>query len=831
MDKYCRNRFCARRLLVAFMLGTTAIFFAVLASTQANLRIVSSPSVTSVTPESCNGRDDDGDGQIDEGLGTFSAGLGVCRTTVPACTNGQIGIPGPGAPSTESCNGLDDDCDGEIDEIGCAAVHVSPFGTDATANGTTSAPFRTIQAAINFVVANASQPRQIQVAASASCGTQTTFNYNENVVMANGISVYGGYQAVGTSWPRCAGLVTRIVPTVAEGVRFPATVVDPTILSGFTIGQPTLATTSGVTVDGAQNVMLNSLVIPGASNVQRSYGVNIINGGQATVTNSNIFGGAGTVESIGVRVVNSLVTVTANCTSPFNATSQCFKSATLGNIGIHGRAATGTGESYPVLLDNSPASVVERTSLHSNGGDTSAGVRVKGNGAGVRVHDNYIAALGASQDAHGVWAEDCGDATPWVVHNFSISVSGTNSNSRASGVRAMGSCHPVIEANTLVSGPTESSFGFGDGIRCGLNASLIASNCVVDNNSIRGGGTTSAGVFCEDQSCGRIERNTFSKEAASSPVNSIGIRLGLTSPLVERNVIVGGCGSTSSTGIMATGGGARIANNFINGAAGCSNTPATSTGVLVVNTADATEIDLHSNTIAARDTTNGNCTSVGLQIDASPTSPPTQGKGIVRNNIIHGGDCANARYGVREVTSSADPRVFENNDIVPAGATTALYLNEGSTAITTAAGVNALTDMTVSNTVAVDPLFVSYPTDLHLQSGSPVRNAGTSQAAPDIDIDGDLRDPFMPDMGADEVDGPLLLLLAITQENLDIVVSFEGVADRTYRLERKSAMTDPSWQSIPGVNDLTLPASGATEIADPGAIDLGRAFYRVSLLP
>ncbi|MFL6584797.1 MAG: hypothetical protein ACJ8KU_09815 [Chthoniobacterales bacterium] len=43
---------------------------------------------TSVTAESCNGRDDNGNGQIDEGLGTFSSGLGVCRTTVPACMNG-----------------------------------------------------------------------------------------------------------------------------------------------------------------------------------------------------------------------------------------------------------------------------------------------------------------------------------------------------------------------------------------------------------------------------------------------------------------------------------------------------------------------------------------------------------------------------------------------------------------------------------------------------------------------------------------------------------------------------------------------------------------------
>jgi hypothetical protein len=215
----CRDRFSAR-LLAAFALGTAGVFFAVLGSTQADLRIDqrirSSLSANNVTAESCNGRDDDGDGQIDEDLGTFSAGLGVCRTTVPACTNGTLGIPTPGAPSNEVSNGLDDNCNGEVDELGSSAVHVSPTGSDSTGTGTANLPFRTIQVAINFAAANG--PPRVYVAAGATC--LSSVNYTENVVMANGISVYGNYQATGTNWPRCAGSVTRIVSSVAEGFNF-----------------------------------------------------------------------------------------------------------------------------------------------------------------------------------------------------------------------------------------------------------------------------------------------------------------------------------------------------------------------------------------------------------------------------------------------------------------------------------------------------------------------------------------------------------------------------------------------------------------------------------
>ena len=43
----------------------------------------------------------------------------------------------------------------------------------------------------------------------------------------------------------------------------------------------------------------------------------------------------------------------------------------------------------------------------------------------------------------------------------------------------------------------------------------------------------------------------------------------------------------------------------------------------------------------------------------------------------------------------------------------------------------------------------------------------------------------------------------IMRNGPDIVVTFWAEQGATYRLERKLQITDPLWQSIPGVNDLT----------------------------
>jgi hypothetical protein len=218
---------------------------------------------------------------------------------------------------------------------------------------------------------------------------------------------------------------------------------------------------------------------------------------------------------------------------------------------------------------------------------------------------------------------------------------------------------------------------------------------------------------------------------------------------VDNNVIAGGCGATA-IGVRAQNSFARVQNNRISGG-GCNQVsttaPQQSWGMRVLTSSGQNELDVHSNDIDGAGMAAA-CTSGAVDLDVVGT-PPAGGVGIFRNDILRAGICTTARYGFREASAAADPRIFEHDDLDPAGAPTALYLDSNATAINTAAGVNALADMTVSGTLSANPLFVTYPTDLHLQAASPCVNAGTAAGAPAADMDGALRDTT-PDIGADE---------------------------------------------------------------------------------
>lgn len=69
---------------------------------------------------------------------------------------------------------------------------------------------------------------------------------------------------------------------------------------------------------------------------------------------------------------------------------------------------------------------------------------------------------------------------------------------------------------------------------------------------------------------------------------------------------------------------------------------------------------------------------------------------------------------------------------------------------------------------------------------------------------------------------------SITRNGSDIVIGFDAVQRATYRLQRKLNITDATWGTVSGVNDLTAANDGPAQFTDSGALNLGQAFYRVA---
>jgi hypothetical protein len=700
--------------------------------------------------EACNDADDDCDGDVDEDLGDFTCGIGACAATEPACSAGVVGVcmPGTGATDDSVCDSIDDDCDGLVDED-CGCVTVAPTGNDTTAvTGDNLTPFRSIQAAIDWAAADATRPRQVCVAAGAACGAST--NYQAAVTMSDGISVYGRYES--TTWTRCGNSTVTIRPGVDVGVLFPDTISSTTVLAGFRVERHNSATTAGVTLDGATNVTLADLVIDNTPTVTSSYGINLINGAEALITRSVIYAGNGDAESYGVRSVGSRPTIRDNCNA-YDSAGRCNDFCGATNRAIRGRFTAGPGVTAAVYLQDSPNAVVEQTAMCGNDADEGSGIRVRGDATGLVIRANLINAWGGADDSHGIWLEDCGGAAPWIVDNTFIAAAGDSINTRVDGIRAIGDCHPVIDTNLQITGGAEGGTLGANGVYCGASA-IGASRCaVLGNLDIEGSGRafppTSVGVRCDDGGCLRIEGNRISGRGGQE---SWGIYLGASGTFIRGNEIIGGCASVSSIGIHAEGAYARIENNFVHAydlsecTAGMVGNVMRSTALHVVPTNAPGELDVHSNTLEAHANASGaSCTAIGIHID--PTNTYSAGpSGIYRNNIVRVVECA-TRVNVREEAVSGDPRVFENNDLDPTRGPAALYVDEGTTNLTMASEVDALG---YSGTRSVDPSFLAYPTDLHIDVASMCIGAGTANGAPAVDYDGDARSATAPSIGADE---------------------------------------------------------------------------------
>ena len=141
-----------------------------------------------------------------------------------------------------------------------------------------------------------------------------------------------------------------------------------------------------------------------------------------------------------------------------------------------------------------------------------------------------------------------------------------------------------------------------------------------------------------------------------------------------------------------------------------------------------------------------NTVPVGLPPVVGALVAPT-----IENNIISALKGASERYCVHETDANSDPTALRNNVLFDCP--TALYRDEGNTAITDIAAVNMLMDTTSSGNVSTDPMLVDRdgadddPTtfvdnDWHLSGASPASVTGGGldlSALFTIDADGVAR--------------------------------------------------------------------------------------------
>jgi hypothetical protein len=748
------------------------------------------PCIGSVGPslESCNGIDDDCNGSIDDALGSVRCGIGACQRTASACTD--AGVPGvciAGTPQPEICtagNTIDEDCDGVVNN-GCNCVYVAPNGLD-TAAGNQGNPVRHINVAMDL--AADAGISSVCVASGTNCPSLFDFGQadagGETLTMRNGISVYGGYRS--GNWNRQPGLMssngcdTRLTAQTPEGVLFDQSVTSATSIDGFElIGSPTAASSAAVTVRGSTGAVINDDIISGGSGtgVTTSVGVDVVDGAgiaaTPTISRSSVTGAAVSGTAIGVRSTNSAPSLINNC-NQFDASGRCSVGC-FSNGGVvdsikgttGGLAAVAQMTSWGVLLDNSPNAQLDANAICAQVGGTNfangAGVRIQGNATGAVMRRNNVSTFNGTRNAVGVWADPCGGASPWIFDNFQIIGTSSTAGSRSDGVRAIGDCHVRVDSNRLISGGVEQAGQDTNGVYCALDPlSGIASRCTVLANTLIQGSNNgfpprSVGVRCDDGACARIEGNGLI--SGRGGIFSAGIVVSKSGPVIARNVILGGCATTTAIGLQSLDSYARVENNLIRGygappGGGCTASGSTALqifGVQVTNGATSNELDLHSNSIFPEGRQVG-CTSQGLSFDvATDAGLPTGPRGLVRNNVLTAGVCA-TRYDLAELNSAADPRVLTNNYFERAPVGTVLYLDENATSLVDAGQVNALTDVTSSSNIEGNAgANFTNPLLFHLLPGSVCRNAGGDAGVPRLDFDGDSRPKEGAfDIGADE---------------------------------------------------------------------------------
>jgi hypothetical protein len=370
-----------------------------------------------------------------------------------------------------------------------------------------------------------------------------------------------------------------------------------------------------------------------------------------------------------------------------------------------------------------------------------------------------------------------------------FTVNGVTTAGGASAVTVDASASPDVTGN-VINGPA-SSGGGSNGININPGGGTNLGTPFVGGNVVNLG-TSGGFVWTAGGSVGirvadtpaTIQRN------AVTLTNQLTVQAGISAGgpaggglLIANNVVRGASGGSSDWGFGITvggGGGTTIDSNDV--APGTCATACIGIEVRGAVTADVTNnvafggsaptsfamslsfetvptplpnVLVHSNDFfgAGLGLSTGSVSlSVGINLGEMPATDMLAGR--IYDNVVYSG-VGVARYCIREQNVHIDPELVDSNalhlETMPMPISSALYLDEGATALTTAAAVDAA-EPGAGN--LEDDCSLTSPViggDFHLLPGSMCIDAGNTTELPPYDFEGDTRPAGAgPDIGADE---------------------------------------------------------------------------------
>ena len=527
-------------------------------------------------------------------------------------------------------------------------------------------------------------------------------------------------------------------------------------------------------MDGAVEAVLQGLDVQagGWQDLTHAVGVNVKNGGLATIRGGLVAARGGSISSIGVRAVGSRVSLQGSASARGNALVAA----------LWLERAAGSSVTQSTLN-------VESTAGNSDAPDNRLfGVRALGASDGIVVNGStinaggYIDTMGdAVADAAGVSFEDCAGGAV-RVSGSTIRVSATPrgidplERLPTDGVRVLGDCAAHIEDNHVESvGGQRQSGATGaivnNAVHCGPSGLVPAACTVVGNDPLttwkKGAATpgtpqgASTGISCEGGSCVLVSHNRV--VALQQPVTMRAVFYQATgiavsgSTLVRKNNVTAGC-ATRGVGIHASGG-ARVENNLARGSTTC-DYPSPYGGFLNGSSIGlvADGADVHSNLLDGAGY-EGFC---GVSRGATAS-----GASILRNNQLQAGICGPVPGGgdAYGLVLSSSTAVLETNAFHPGA--TALVGRPGNPPLDTIEEVNALAGTSVFGN------FIR-------RVASDLFDAGTTAGAPPDDYVGNPRGAT-PDVGPYENTD-----LALPDPCTAVTCSGHGTCERVGRLARCS---------------------------------------------